>query len=83
MSKADGLAHCRAGLATEEIISMLSAITGRMRADDPVCEVLDKANDALMDHQEAARIEDLWVADDAACKRGQAAGVPAFLMTAI
>ena len=58
MSKADGLAHCRAGLATEEIISMLSAITGRMRADDPVCEVLDKANDALMDHQEAARIED-------------------------
>ena len=78
------LAYCRTGLDTEEIIAILSAITSRMGNDDPVCEVLDFANDKLMTMQEARRIraidaheeeanQELWTADDAACKRGEAA----------
>ena len=68
------LAFCRAGLDTEQIIAVLSAITSRMRADDPACIALDKCNDTLMDLQEQAREADLWAADDVACKRAQSLG---------
>ena len=78
--QADLLAYCRAGLDTEQIIAVLSAITSRMSANDPACIALDKANDSLMDLQESARISELWEQDDAACKRGNAAGsLPAFI----
>ena len=69
---ADVLAFCRASPTTEEIISMLSAITGCMGVHDPVCELLDAVNDKLMDIQEAARISELWAQDDRDCRRGQA-----------
>ena len=65
------LAYCRAGLDTEQIIAVLSAITSRMNADDTACIALDKCNDALMDLQESQRISELWAADDVACKRAQ------------
>ena len=78
---ADILAHCRAGLDTEQIIAVISAITNRMRALDPACIALDDCNDKLMDIQESQRISELWERDDVACKRGQAAGsIPAFLI---
>jgi hypothetical protein len=84
MTHADVLAFCRASPTTEEVIAMLSAITGRTHIDNPVCVILDKANDALMDIQESQRISELWSQDDADCKRGQAAGsVPAFLLEAV
>ena len=68
---ADVLAFCRANPATEEIIAMLSAITGTMDVHDPVCELLDAVNDKLMDMQEAARISELWEQDDRDCRRAQ------------
>lgn len=66
---ADVLAFCRANPSTEEIIAMLSAITGTMGVHDPVCELLDAVNDKLMDIQETARISELWAADDKDCRR--------------
>ena len=68
------LAFCRAGLDTESIIAVLSAITSRMRADDPACIALDKCNDTLMDLQESQRISELWEQDDRDCKRAQSLG---------
>ena len=68
------LAYCRAGLDTESIIAVISAITSRMNADDPACIALDECNDTLMDLQEQAREADLWAADDVACKRAQSLG---------
>ncbi len=77
---ADVLAFCRATPTTEEIIAMLSALTGTMGVHDPVCELLDSCNDKLMDLQEARRDSELWEADDADCRRGNAAAaVPAFI----
>lgn len=55
IAEADVLAYCRTGLDAEEIISILSAITGLMSVGDPVCIALDAANDALMSLQEAKR----------------------------
>jgi len=79
-TEAQVLAFCRAGLDNESIIAILSAITSRMKQDDPACIALDKCNGALMDIQEAARNEELWSADDAECRRGNAAGsIPSFL----
>ena len=77
------LAFCRAGLETESIIAVISAITSRMNADDSACIALDKCNDTLMDLQEAARISELWEQDDADCRRAQSLGpagsIPRFI----
>jgi hypothetical protein len=84
---ADVLAFCRASPTTEEIIAMLSAITGTMGVHDPVCELLDAVNDKLMDLQEAQRLSELWEADDRDCRRAQslmpASSIPAFLREAV
>ena len=81
--QADLLAFCRAGLDRESIIAILSAITSRMKQEDPACIALDKANDTLMSLQEATREAEQWEADDRACRRGAAAntvgGIPSFL----
>ena len=71
---ADVLAFCRASPTTEEIIAMLSAITGTMGVHDPVCELLDACNDKLMDLQESQRISELWEQDDKDCRRAQSLG---------
>lgn len=79
-TEAQALAYCRAGLDTESIIAVLSAITAKMRITDPACVALDVCIGKLEAIQADAEQSALWAADDAACKRGNGAGsLPAFI----
>lgn len=69
---ADVLAFCRAYPTTEEVISMLSALTTGMHDDNPAGLLLGACNNRLMDFQEAQRISEMWTQDDKDCRRAQA-----------
>lgn len=84
IKQADVLRYLRKPHGDTVVIEVLRAMASTMHATDPTCEALDRCIATLEDNEEEATAAQEWEADDAACKRGNAAGtVPAFLVNAL
>lgn len=84
MKQAEVLQYLRKPHSDTTILEVLRAMASTLHATDPTCEALDQCIATLEENEEEATAAAEWVADDAQCKRGNAAGtVPAFLVNAI
>ena len=84
MKQAEVLQYLRRPHSDTVVLEVLRAMASTLHATDPTCEALDACIATLEENEDAAQLAQEWTADDAACKRGNAAGsIPAFLVNAL
>lgn len=84
MKQAEVLQYLRRPYGDSAILEVLRAMSSALHATDPTCEALDACIARIEENESEATAAQEWQADDAACKRGNAAGsIPAFLVNAL
>lgn len=85
MKQAEVLQYLRRhGHSDTAVLEFLRAMASTLHITDPTCEALDACIARIEDNEAKATAAQEWAADDAACKRGNAAGsIPAFLAHAL